>query len=233
MLTYLPSILKGMILTLQLGLGGLLVAIFFGLIAALAKLSGNRLWVVLGTGYTTIIRGIPDLVLLFLIFYGGQVLLNFVLEGVGYKQFVEIKPLLAGILALGFIYGAYLGEVFRGAILSVPRGQSEAALAFGFSRFYTFRNMVLPQMVRFALPGFTNTWLVLLKTTALASLIGLADMTYLAVQAGAAARGEVANSYLVFLCFVGFIFLGITSVSLIVLRWLEKRYSVGVRRGAV
>jgi arginine/ornithine transport system permease protein len=115
--------------------------------------------------------------------------------------------------------------------MSVAKGQSEAGWAFGMSRFYTFRRIVLPQMVRFALPSFTNNWLVLLKSTALVSVIGLADITNLAKQAGAAARGEIPGAAIIFMAFAGFLYLLISSLSLLLLRQAEKRYSVGVKRG--
>lgn len=225
------KILEGSLLTLQVGLGAMLLAAAFGLIGAVLSLSQYRLGRAVAVVYATLIRGVPDLILLFLIYYGGQFALNFALESVGYDEFVEIKPLLAGILSLGFIYGAYMSEVFRGAIQAVPRGQSEAGWAFGMSKGRVFRRMVLPQMVRFALPGITHVWLVLLKATALVSIIGLIDMTALAKQAGAATRGEIANSNILFFGFVALIFLAITTLSLGLLRLLERKYSVGVRKG--
>jgi arginine/ornithine transport system permease protein len=119
-------------------------------------------------------------------------------------------------------------ETFRGAILSIPKGQMEAAWAFGMGRLQTFLRITLPQMVRYALPGFTNNWLVLIKATALVSLIGLQEMTYLAKQASSATR-EPFTFYL----FAAGLFLVYTSVSLWALRWLDRRYSLGVRRGQV
>lgn len=229
-MAYLPSILRGALLSLELGLGALLVAVLLGLGAAMASMANSK-WLRTAVGvYSTVVRGVPDLILLFLFFYGAQLALNFVLEALRYRGFVEISPMLAGILSLGFIYGAYLCETFRGALLAVPKGQTEAGLALGMTRARVLRRLVLPQMVRFALPGFTNVWLVLLKSTALASLIGLQDMTYLANQAGAATRGQIANSSLVFLAFVAVLFLLITTVSLLLLRWLERKYSLGVKR---
>jgi len=225
---YFSSILQGALLTVGVSLAALLVAIVLGLIGAAAKLSGRPLAVAVATVYTTLVRGIPELVLMLLIFYGGTIGLNHLLEALGSKKTVDINPFVAGVLTIGFIYGAYMTETFRGAIMSVPKGQSEAGWAFGMSRFYTFRRMVLPQMVRYALPGFTNNWLVLIKATALVSLIGLHEMTYLAKQASSATR-EPFTFYL----FAAALFLVYTSVSLWALRWLERRFSMGVRRGHV
>ncbi len=144
---------------------------------------------------------------------------------------MEIDPFVAGVATLGFIYGAYMAETFRGALLAIPRGQVEAGQAFGLSRLQVLWRITLPQMARLALPGFTNNWLVLMKATALVSLLGLQDMTYLAKQAGAAARGELPNAPLVFLAFAALLYLVFTTVSLLLLRALERRTSAGVRRG--
>ncbi len=191
---YITSILEGSLLSIQVALGALVVAVVLGLAGASAKLSQHKPLIWLGGIYSTIIRGIPDLVLMLLIFYGGQIGLNVVLEAFGYTDYVEINPFAAGLITIGFIYGAYMTETFRGAILAIPKGQAEAGLAYGMSHSRVFFTIVLPQMVRLALPGFTNNWLVLLKSTALVSILGLPDMTYLAKQAGAAARGEVPNA---------------------------------------
>jgi arginine/ornithine transport system permease protein len=114
---------------------------------------------------------------------------------------------------------------------SLPKGQAEAGLAFGMSPARVFFTITLPQMVRLALPGFTNNWLVLLKSTALVSLLGLQDLTYLAKQAGAAARGTVPNAPLLFMAVAAVLYLALSTVSLIALRQVEKRYSLGVKRG--
>ncbi|WP_302172901.1 ABC transporter permease [uncultured Hydrogenophaga sp.] len=225
---YFSSILQGALLTVGVSLAALLVAIVLGLIGAAAKLSGRPVAVAVATVYTTLVRGIPELVLMLLIFYGGTIGLNHLLEAMGSKKTVDINPFAAGVLTIGFIYGAYMTETFRGAILSIPKGQMEAAWAFGMGRVQTFLRITLPQMVRYALPGFTNNWLVLIKATALVSLIGLHEMTYLAKQASSATR-EPFTFYL----FAAGLFLVYTSVSLWALRWLERRFSMGVRRGHV
>jgi arginine/ornithine transport system permease protein len=226
MQSYLWVILQGSLLTVGVSLGALLVSILLGLAGAAAKLSGKPLWVGLATFYTTIIRGIPDLVLMLLVFYGGTIGINTLLEKLGSEATVDIEPFAAGIITIGFIYGAYMTETFRGAILSIPPGQMEAAWAFGMGRSQTFLRITLPQMVRYALPGFTNNWLVLIKATALVSLIGLQEMTYLAKQASAATRSPFA-----FFLFTGALFLIYTSVSLFVLKKVNARYSLGAKRG--
>ena len=222
---YFSSILQGALLTVGVSLAALLVAIVLGLIGAAAKLSGRPVAVAVATVYTTLVRGIPELVLMLLIFYGGTIGLNNLLEALGSQQTVDINPFAAGVLTIGFIYGAYMTETFRGAILSIPHGQMEAAWAFGMGRLQTFLRITLPQMVRYALPGFTNNWLVLIKATALVSLIGLHEMTYLAKQASAATREPFT-----FFLFAAALFLVYTSVSLWALRWLDRRFSLGVKR---
>jgi len=225
---YVTAILQGALLTVGVSLAALAVSVVLGLLGAAAKLSGQRLWVGVATAYTTVIRGIPDLVLMLLIFYGGTIGINNLLEWAGSEATVDINPFVAGVLTLGFIYGAYMTETFRGAILAVPHGQIEAAWAYGMGRTQTFVRITAPLMVRYALPGFTNNWLVLIKATALVSLIGLQDMTYAAKQASAATRAPFT-----FFLFTAALFLVYTTLSLWALRAVQARYSRGVRRGAV
>jgi arginine/ornithine transport system permease protein len=226
MSAYYLAILQGAVMTVGVSLAALLVAVLLGLAGAAAKLSGRPVLKALATGYTTLVRGVPELVLMLLVFYGGTIGLNHLLELAGSEATVDINPFLAGVLTIGFIYGAYMTETFRGAILAIPKGQVEAAWAFGMGRAQAFARITAPQMVRYALPGFTNNWLVLIKATALVSLIGLQEMTYLAKQASAATRSPFA-----FFLFTAGLFLLYTSVSLYLLRRLNTRYSLGVRRG--
>jgi len=225
---YVSAILQGAVLTVGVSVAALLVSIALGLLGAGAKLSGRPVWVGVATAYTTVIRGIPDLVLMLLIFYGGTIGLNNALEWMGSEATIDINPFVAGVLTLGFIYGAYMTETFRGAMLSIPKGQAEAAWAFGMGRTQTFVRITAPQMVRYALPGFTNNWLVLIKATALVSLIGLQDMTYAAKQASAATRSPFT-----FFLFTAALFLVYTTVSLLVLRRLNARFSLGAKRGTL
>ena len=222
---YFQSILMGSLLTVAVSLASVLTATILGLLGASAKLSGKRPLVWLATLYTSVVRGIPELVMMLLIFYGGAIGINTLLEKMGSEQSVDLNPFVAGSLTIGFIYGAYMTETFRGAILAIPKGQMEAAWAFGMSPLKTFVRITLPQMVRYALPGFTNNWLVLIKATALVSLIGLQDMTYLAKQASAAARQPF-----IFFLFTAALYLIYTSASLWALRRLNARYSLGTEK---
>ena len=219
---YYLAILHGSLLTVGVSLASLAVATLLGLLGAAAKLSGSRPLVWLAQLYTTVMRGVPELLMMLLIFYGSAIGLNHLLELWGNQEGVDLDPFVAGVLTIGFIYGAYMTETFRGAILAIPRGQMEAAWAFGMGRLQTFVRITLPQMVRYALPSFTNNWLVLIKATALVSLIGLHDMTYLAKQSSAAVREPFA-----FFLFAAALYLVFTSLSLWALRAVSRRYSLG------
>ena len=223
-LDYLPLIQKGMLLTVEVALLSLFIAVVLGMIGALAKLSQSRIAQGLAGIYTTFIRGIPDLVLMTLIFFGGQILVNNIGEKLGF-EYIDVSPFAAGILTIGFIFGAYMTESFRGGILAVSRGEIEAGYAFGMTPIQVFLRITFPAMVRHALPGFGNNWLVLTKTTALVAVIGLQDMVFNAGLAGGSTRKPFT-----FYCVVAFLFLVITGVSNVGIRWLDKRYSVGVRR---
>ncbi len=222
---YYLGILQGSLISASVALISLAIAIVLGLVAAAARLSQHRPSVYLATAYTTLMRGIPELVLMLLVFYGGTMGINHLLKSMGMTVSVDINPFAAGTLTLGVIYGAYMSETFRGAIMAIPAGQAEAAQAFGMGRRQLFFRIILPQMVRYALPGFSNNWLVLIKATALVSLIGLQDMTYMAKQASAATRQPF-----VFLIFTALLFLLFTSLSLWGLRKLNDRYSLGTKK---
>lgn len=222
---YFLLILQGALLTVAVSVASLLVSTVLGLLGATAKLSGKKPLVWLATLYTTVIRGIPELVLMLLIFYGAAIGINNFFESIGSDFVLDLNPFIAGVATLGFIYGAYMTETFRGAIMAIPHGQMEAAWAFGMGATQTFLRITLPQMVRYALPGFTNNWLVLIKATALVSLIGLHDMTYLAKQASAATREPF-----IFLLFAAGLYLVFTSISLWLLKRLNARYSLGTEK---
>jgi His/Glu/Gln/Arg/opine family amino acid ABC transporter permease subunit len=220
---YLGAILGGLGITLATAALSLAVACGFGMVGAVAKLSRSRLARGLAETYTTLIRGIPELVLMLAIFYGGQILVNRLAEAQGW-DYIDVPPFTAGVLTIGFIFGAYLTETFRGAILAVPRGQMEAATAFGLTRGQALRRILLPQMVRHAIPGFANNWLVMVKATALVSIIGLDDMLHRANMAASATR-EPFTFYLL----IALVYLAITTVSIGLLMALERRFSLGVK----
>ncbi len=222
---YGPSIIEGTVLTINVSLTSLLIATALGVSGALAKLSKSRFLRFVAGLYTTVIRGIPDLVLMLLVFYGGQMLVNQVAYSVGYEDYIDINPYIAGVLTIGFIFGAYMAEAFRGAILAVPGGQLEAGAAYGMSPLQVIVRVLLPQMVRHAIPGFGNNWLVLTKATALVSIIGLDDMVRKATLASGATRMPFT-----FYSVVAVNYLLVTTISIYLLQWLERKYSLGVRK---
>ncbi|MCE9872787.1 histidine ABC transporter permease HisQ [Hafnia alvei] len=221
---YSQLILNGALVTLELAVSSVLLAVVIGLIGAAAKLSRSSVFATIFEGYTTLIRGVPDLVLMLLIFYGLQMMLNQLTDLLGWSQF-NIDPLVAGVITLGFIYGAYFTETFRGAFMAVPKGQIEAATSLGFSSSKIFRRILFPAMMRYALPGIGNNWQVILKATALVSLLGLDDLVKATQIAG---KGTWQPFY--FAIVAGVIYLLFTTLSNGVLLLLEKRYSAGVRR---
>jgi len=218
-----PLLMEGTWMTIKLAVMSLLVSVLLGLLGASAKLSSSKALRIPAQVYTTLIRGVPDLVLMLLIFYSLQTWLSNLTDALDW-DYIEIDPFAAGVITLGFIYGAYFTETFRGAILAVPRGQAEAATAYGLTRGQRFRYVIFPQMMRFALPGIGNNWQVMLKATALVSLIGLADLVKNAQDAG-----KSTYELFYFLVLAALIYLLITSASNVVLRRLERRYSAGTR----
>lgn len=224
---FLPALLDGTLTTLGVAGASLVIAVLLGLAGAAAKLSRIPVIRWLASTYTTVVRGVPDLVLMLLIFFGGQIGINAAAAALGYEGYVDINPFVAGVATIGFIFGAYLTETFRGALMAIPAGQREAGLAFGMSPMRLFLRITFPQMVRLAIPGFTNNWLVLVKSTAIVSVIGLTDMMHSAGLAAGATR-EPFTFYLA----AAAIYLAITSISLLVLGALEKRVTVGLRRAA-
>lgn len=217
-------ILDGTISTIKLAVLSMLFSVVLGLIGASAKLSKRRTLRNLATAYTTLIRSVPDLVIMLLLFYSLQMGLNNITEALGFNQ-IDINPFLAGVITLGFIYGAYFTETFRGAYQSIHAGQHEAAIAYGLSPGKAFRRIMFPQMMRYALPGIGNNWQVVVKATALVSLIGLTDIVKVTQDAG---KSSMQLFY--FSLVGGLIYLAITTVSNGLLVWLQVHYSAGVRK---
>jgi arginine/ornithine transport system permease protein len=222
---YGASILAGTWINIACGLLALALSIVIGILGALAKLSRRRWLGAIAAVYTTVVRGVPDLLMMLIVFFGGQLLVNQLMLAFGSEDYVDIDPFTAGVLSIGFIYGAYMIETFRGAMLAVPRGQLDAAYAYGMRGGQVFRRVLLPQMIRHAIPSFGNNWLVLLKTTALLSIVGLEDMVRRA-RLAAGATHEPFTFYLT----VALIYLALTTVSIWALRLAERRYSVGMVR---
>ena len=222
---YRNLLLSGAAVTVQLALASLTLSVFLGLIGASAKLAVNPIFRRTANIYTTLVRGVPDLVLMMLLFYGGQQVVNDLGSATGWWDYVEINQFIAGVWSIGFVFGAYMTETFRGAILAIPRGQIEAGISCGMTPLLIFRRITWPQMVRHALPSFTNNWLVLIKATALVSVIGLHDLVWNASTAGRSVREPFSFMFAVLI-----IYLILTACSDVGLRWLDRRYNVGVDR---
>ena len=217
----------GTLMTVEIALAALALGLLLGLGGAAAKLSRFRALRLIGGLYTTLVRGVPELLVVLIVFFGASLAVQGVARWFGHDGYVEVSPFVAGVIALGLAFGAYATEVFRGAFQAVPPGQIEAAMAVGMSRRLTFLRIRLPQVWRFALPGLGNLFLVLLKDTALVSVIGLDELMR---------KSTIAVSYtkepFTFYLAAAFIYLAMTAVSMIGLHYLERRSSRGVRRAA-
>jgi histidine transport system permease protein len=229
---YEGQLLSGTLQTIQLSLLSLLLAFVLGLLGATAKLSRNRWFSIPATLYTTLIRGVPDLVLMLLLYYSAQDWMNHLTDAFGRPQ-IDIDPFLAGVCVLGLIYGAYFTETFRGGVLAVPKGQIEAGASFGLSPLQVFRRILFPQMMRFALPGISNNWQVILKATALVSIIGLHEVVRAAQDAITGTSSKGAYHAFFFISLVGVIYLVLTTISNLFFLALERRYSVGISTRAL
>lgn len=218
--------LDGVQVTLAVGLASLPVALVLGLLGAWGKLSGSAVARTLASIYTTVVRGIPELVLITLVYYGFTIVLQDLASAItGERERIDLNPFITGTIALGWIYGAFATEVFRGAFLAVDRGQIEAAQAYGMNRALAFRRIILPQMWRYALPGLGNLWMVLLKATALVSVIQLPELMYM-TSLGVGNTRQPFTFYFA----ASLIYLAITAVSLLAIRSAEKHASRGVAR---
>jgi His/Glu/Gln/Arg/opine family amino acid ABC transporter permease subunit len=222
---YGPLLLQGARLTIYVGVSSMILAVALGLIGVLCKISSSPVVRFFIDIYTTVVRGIPELVLILLIYYGVPTLVQDISIWLGNPVYISLDPFVSGTITIGFIYGAFSTEVFRGAYLAVPAGQIEAARACGMNGSLTFRRIILPQMMRHALPGLGNVWMVLIKATALISVIQLPELMR---SADIAARNT--RKPFTFFFAASLIYLAITIISIIVQQWAEKRASRGVRR---
>jgi His/Glu/Gln/Arg/opine family amino acid ABC transporter permease subunit len=217
---------EGLQVTLSVGLATIPVALLLGLLGAWGKLSHSRVARFVAGTYTTVVRGIPELVLILLVYFGLTLAVQDLVGWIqGGQSTIDIPPFPAGVITLGLIYGAFATEVFRGAYLAVDRGQIEAAFAFGMHRRLALRRIILPQMWRFALPGLGNLWLVLIKATSLMSIIQLPELMRMTDVAARAVR-------LPFTFYFGasLIYLTITILSIVALQRAERWANRGIRR---
>lgn len=215
---------EGVQLTVMVSITSMAGAVVVGLLAALAKLGRSRPQFLIVEAYTTIVRGVPELVLLLLVYYGAPTLVQDVAAALGYNLVIAINPFVAGIATITFIYGAFACEVFRGAYLNVPAGQHEAATVLGLNRTAALRLVILPQVIRYALPGLGNVWMVLVKATALISIIQLPELMRNADVAARATR--MPFTFFFAACLV---YLAITLASM----WAQARAEGWASRGVV
>ncbi len=215
----------GVQITLLVAVCAMALALVMGLLGVWGKLSQSKVARGAANTYTTVIRGVPELLLILIVYYGTPTLIQNTLEDFGYDVILDINPFLAGFVTLGFIYGAFSTEVFRGAILAVDKGQIEAARAVGMSKALLVRRILLPQVWRFALPGLGNVWMVMIKATALISVIQLPELLR---NADIAARA--VHLPFTFYFAASLIYLAITIVSMLGQQRLETWAARGVRR---
>lgn len=215
------NLLVGLGKTMTIAFGAFTLGLFIGLNGALGKLYGPaplRWFLEL---YTTVIRAVPELVLILLLYYAGTDLLNRTLEALGYRP-LDISGVAAGVAVLGVVMGAYSTEVIRAAIRAVPPGQMEAGRAYGMSGFQVLRRVTIPAMLPFAIPGLSNLWLIVTKDTALLAVVGFEELASVTRQAAGTTR-----DYLFFFCVAFVIYLCVTLVSNVIIRWIENYYRRG------
>ena len=164
------------LMTIAVAITAMLIGFFFALIFTPLKLSKNKFLNLIANTYTTIIRGVPELLVIYLFFFGGSAAIMFVASIFGYGEYIEINAFMTGAFSIGIISGAYSTEVFRGAIQSIDKGQFEAANVLGLNKFGKFFKVILPQTLRLALPNLSNVWQITLKDTSLISVTGLVEI---------------------------------------------------------
>jgi octopine/nopaline transport system permease protein len=200
----------------------MLIGFLFALIFTPLKLSKNKFLNLIANTYTTIIRGVPELLVIYLFFFGGSAAVMFVASIFGYGEYIEINAFITGAFSIGIISGAYSTEVFRGAIQSIDKGQFEAANVLGLSKFGKFFKIILPQTLRLALPNLSNVWQITLKDTSLISVTGLVEIMRQSYVAAGSTRDP-----LFFYSFAAVLYLLLTFLSMKLINRLEAKYSRG------
>jgi octopine/nopaline transport system permease protein len=211
-------LLVATLMTLAVTATALLIGAVLGTLVATAKLSGNVLLVGLGNVYTTVFRGVPELLIIYLIYFGGSSAVTAVGQWLGYEGFLGLPSFAAGALAVGIISGSYQAEVYRGAYLAIAKGELEAASAIGMNRMLRLRRVVMPQVLRYAIPGLGNVWQLTLKDSALISVTGLAELMRTSQVAAGSTR-----QYFLFYIVGGILYLLLTSFSDRVFNRAERR----------
>ena len=210
------------LMTIAVSVAAMLIGFFFALIFTPLKLSKNKFLNLIGNCYTTVIRGVPELLVIYLFFFGGSGAIMFVASMFGYFEYIEINAFITGAFAIGIISGAYSTEVFRGAVQSIQKGQFEASEVLGLKKKIYYYKIIIPQMLRLALPNISNVWQITLKDTSLISVTGLVEIMRQSYIAAGSTRDP-----LFFYSFAAVLYLFLTFLSMQLFNKLEKNYSKG------
>ena len=210
------------LMTIAVSITAMLIGFIFALIFTPLKLSKNKFLNLIANSYTTVIRGVPELLVIYLFFFGGSGALMYVASIFGYYEYIEINAFITGSVAIGIISGAYSTEVFRGAIQSIDKGQFEASQVLGLKRFVYFFRVIMPQMLRLAIPNLSNVWQITLKDTSLISVTGLVEIMRQSYIAAGSTRDP-----LFFYSFAAVLYLLLTFLSMKLINRLEIKYSRG------
>ena len=216
------ELLIATLMTIAVSVTAMLIGFLFALIFTPLKLSKNKFLNLIANFYTTVIRGVPELLVIYLFFFGGSSAIMFVASIFGYNEYIEINAFLTGAFSIGIISGAYSTEVFRGAILSIEKGQFEASNVLGFNKIIRFYKIILPQMLRLSIPNLSNVWQITLKDTSLISVTGLVEIMRQSYIAAGSTRDP-----LFFYSFAAVLYLLLTFLSMKLLNRLEVKYSRG------
>lgn len=219
------ALLRAALVTLALSVAGFALGAVFGALAAFGRLSGSLIARTLADAYSTLFRGVPDLLTIYLLYFGGSVVLTTIGQMFGAQGFVGLPTFATGVLAIGIISGAYQAEVYRGAFLAIHRGELDAARAYGMSGLLMLRRIVAPQVLRYAIPGLGNVWQLVLKDSALISVIGLVELMRQA-QVGA---GSTRQPFIFYISAAA-LYLVIALASGALFQRAERRSMRGVRR---
>ena len=210
------------LMTIAVSITAMIIGFIFAAIFTPLKLSNDKFLNSIGNAYTTVIRGVPELLVIYLFFFGGSGAIMFVASIFGYNDYIEINAFLTGSFSIGIISGAYSTEVFRGALQSIDKGQFEAAKVLGFNKYIYFFKIILPQMLRLAIPNLSNVWQITLKDTSLISVTGLDGIMRQSYIAAGSTRDP-----LFFYSFAAVLYLMLTFLSMKLINKLEIKYSRG------
>ena len=216
------ELFRATLMTIAVSITAMIIGFSFAAIFTPLKLSKYKSLNLVANIYTTVIRGVPELLVIYLFFFGGSGAIMFVASIFGYNEYIEINAFITGSFAIGIISGAYSTEVFRGAIQSIDKGQFEAAKVLGLSKFVQFYKIILPQMLRLAIPNLSNVWQITLKDTSLISVTGLVEIMRQSYIAAGSTRDP-----LFFYSFAAILYLLLTFLSMKLINQLEAKYSRG------